>query len=152
MSTKCHRQKPSACMCVNVRRASRAVTRIYDQALEPSGLKVTQFSLLKNIEAHGPLNISTLAKVLMLDRTTLVRNLKPLENAGFIENSPSADPRERQVGITGQGRVVVKAALPRWQEVQRQMAGHIGAENMQLLAQLASALEDLAGGHETFPE
>src|SRR4051812_34403538 len=114
MATSNPRQQPSACLCVNVRRASRAITRIYDQALEASGLKVTQFSLLKNIQAHGPLNITALGKLLMLDRTTLVRNLKPLETAGLIENSPSAAPRERRVGITRQGRQTVKAALSHW--------------------------------------
>jgi DNA-binding MarR family transcriptional regulator len=133
---------------VNVRRASRAITRIYDQALASSGLKVTQFSLLKNIEAHGPLNVSALAKLLTLDRTTLVRNLKPLESAGFIENSPSADPRERQIGITEHGRLTVKLALPHWREVQRQLSGHIGKEKLQLLGQLVTTLEGLASGDE----
>ena len=136
-------QKPSACFCVNVRRASRAITKIYDQTMAPSGLKVTQYSLLNNIDAHGPLNISALAKLLTLDRTTLVRNLKPLEAAGFIENRPSPNPRERQVSITNHGRQTVALAQPLWKQAQRRMSQHIGAENLGMLGHLAGVLEGL---------
>lgn len=139
-------QKPSICVCLNVRRASRAITKIYDQALNSSGLKVTQFSVLKNIEAYGPLSTSTLAKLLMLDRTTLVRNLKLLESAGFIENSPSPDPRERQIGITDRGRRAIEEADIHWLAVQRQMKQQIGAENLKALGHLVTLLEGLADG------
>ena len=141
------RQEPSPCYCVNVRRASRAVTKIYDQALESSGLKVTQYSLLKNIDAYGPLTTSGLARLLTLDRTTLVRNLKLLEAAGFIENRPSSDPRERQVCITEHGRQTVALALPLWKNAQRRMSQHIGAENLSVLGHLVGVLEGLAAGH-----
>ena len=151
MAPRSPKQQPSVCACVNVRRASRAITKIYDQALESSGLKLTQFSLLKNIEAYGPLNISALGKLLVLDRTTLVRNLKLLETAGFIENTPSPDPRERQVSITEHGRQTVKRAMPQWREVQRQLSCHIGAEQLQVLGRLVTSLEGLAHGHDTLP-
>lgn len=137
-------QKPSMCVCVNIRRASRAVTKIYDQALKPSGLKVTQFSALMNIDAHGPLNTSALAKILMLERTTLVRNLKLLESAGFIENSPSPDPRERQISITELGRHAIGQAQTHWRAVQLQMKQQIGTENLKALGHLVTVLEDLA--------
>ncbi len=143
--------KPSVCVCLNVRRASRAITKLYDQALKPSGLKVTQFSALMNIDAHGPLTTSALAKILMLERTTLVRNLKLLENAGFIENSPSPDPRERQISITAHGRHAIGQAQTRWRTVQRQMKQQIGTEQLQMLGHLVTVLEGMADGQGTSP-
>jgi DNA-binding MarR family transcriptional regulator len=129
---------------MNVRRASRAITKIYDQALESSGLKTTQFSILMNIDAHGPLNISALARILTLDRTTLVRNLKPLEKAGFVEDTPSQDPRERQVRLTEHGRQAINGALPHWKNAQRRMRQQVGPENLHTLGQITSILEGLA--------
>jgi DNA-binding MarR family transcriptional regulator len=128
---------------MNFRRASRAITRIYDQALEPSGLKVTQFSLLMNIDAYGPLNITALAKLVTLDRTTLVRNLKPLESAEMIVNAPSDDPRERQVSLTKQGRLVITKALPQWKGAQRKIKETVGPENLHIVNQLTTLLEGL---------
>lgn len=139
-------QKPSVCICMNFRRASRAITRIYDQALEPSGLKITQFSMLMNIDAHGPLNVTALARLLTLDRTTLVRNLKPLESAGLIVNAPSGDPRERQVSLTGQGKNVVGEALPRWKDAQRKIKQSVGPDNLHVLSRLTTLLEGLSIG------
>ncbi|NVN98596.1 MAG: MarR family transcriptional regulator [Geobacteraceae bacterium] len=141
-------QKPGACFCVNVRRAARAITKIYDQALEPSGLKVTQYSMLKNIDAYGPLNTSALAKLLSLDRTTLVRNLKLLESAGLIENRTSPDPRERQFIITEHGRQTVAHAMPFWKHTQRRLSQQIGTDNLALIGHLASVLEGLATGQD----
>jgi DNA-binding MarR family transcriptional regulator len=119
--------------------------------LKPSGLKVTQFSALMNIDAHGPLTTSSLAKILMLERTTLVRNLKLLESAGFIENSPSPDPRERQISITEHGRHAIGQAQPQWRAVQRQMKQQIGTERLQMLGHLVTALEGMADGQDTPP-
>jgi len=148
MPAKSSLQKPSACVCMNIRRASRAITKIYDQALESTGLKITQFSLLKNIDAQGPLNVSALARLVTLDRTTLVRNLKLLETAGFIENTPSDDPRERQIGITEHGRRSVGQALPHWKNVQQQIKKHVAPEYLHALDQAVTALEDLAADRD----
>lgn len=144
MTTSASIQKPSVCVCMNFRRASRAITKIYDQALESSGLKATQFSLMMNIDAHGPLNISALAKLLTLDRTTLVRNLKPLERADLIANSPSDDPRERQVSLSEKGRHSITHALPHWKNAQRQIKQKIGPENLHMLNSITTLLEGLS--------
>jgi DNA-binding MarR family transcriptional regulator len=129
---------------MNARRASRAITKIYDQALEESGLKITQFSLLKNIDAKGPLNVSALAKLLTLDRTTLVRNLKLLESARFIENTPSQYSRERQLTITELGHETVMKALPHWEGVQRQIKKNLDPDVLSALDRAVTALEWLA--------
>lgn len=134
---------PSVCTCVNLRRASRAITRVYDKALEGSGLKVTQYSILANIKRSGPINVSNLSRILKLERTTLVRNLKSLEAAGYVEESASSDPRERVLAISETGRAVVDAATPLWQAVQRQVREHLGDEQLERLAVLVTALEEL---------
>ena len=140
--------RPSVCTCVNVRRAARAITRVYDKALEPVELKVTQFSVLATIRHSGPLNISKLARILLLDRTTLVRNIKSLESAGFIENTPSSDPRERAIQVTESGRTIVEQAMPCWRTAQKRVEEQIGRDNVKHLGLLAVALENLADdGH-----
>lgn len=134
---------PSFCACMAMRNASRTITRIYDQALKPSGIKVTQFSILMSIKTHGPVNISTLAKLQNLDRTTLVRNLKPLEDAELLESAPSKDPRERQVRITDHGLQTIKTALPHWKAIQREIGNKLNQEQMSLLESFAKSLEDV---------
>ena len=135
---------PSVCNCVNLRRASRAITRVYDKALEPADLKITQYSVLANVAHSGPLNISKLAGILNLDRTTLVRNLKSLESSGFIENTPVSDPRERAIGVTESGRAVVERARPYWRIAQKQIKEQLGAEGLQQLTLLVTTLEKLS--------
>ncbi len=144
--SKIQPQKPSSCICINVRRTSRAITKIYDQALEASGLKLTQFSLLMQIDAHGPLNISALARLTTLDRTTLVRNLKLMEAEGFIENTPTDNPRERQIGITEHGRWTIGQTLPHWKSVQRLIKKHVDPESLNALNNALTVLERLAAG------
>ena len=155
MSSKQILQRPAKCHCTNMRRAARAITKIYDRALAPSRLKATQFAPLMYIKGHGPLNISTLSKIMVLDRTTLVRNLKHLEKAGLIEDVPTSDPRERRIHITLDGQRLVDIALPLWKEVQKQMANQIGRENLKILDTIVSIAEsahlehgELAEGEE----
>jgi len=136
---------PSICSCVNLRRASRAITRIYDKALEPAELKITQYSVLANVARSGPLTASTLGRILRLDRTTLVRNLKGLKSAGYIEDHPEAtDPRERALRITEAGLGLVERARPLWRDAQQQIEEYLGAEGLGQLATLVSSLEQLS--------
>ncbi|WP_136525952.1 MarR family winged helix-turn-helix transcriptional regulator [Geomonas ferrireducens] len=137
--------RASVCNCVNLRRASRAITRIYDDALQPSGLKVTQYSVLANLSRAGAVSVSALARMLTLDRTTLVRNLKALEQAGFVEGAPSPDPRERGVSLSETGRAAVAKAQPYWLQAQQLIEEKLGAEGVRQLGALALALEGSAG-------
>jgi len=138
----------SVCVCVNLRRASRAITRIYDKALEPAELKITQYSVLANVAHAGPLNISKLARILNLDRTTLVRNLKSLEASGLVEDAEVSDPRERAIRITQSGSAVVARARPYWSLAQKQVKQHLGADAVQQLNLLVSSLETLSAASE----
>src|SRR5512136_3467529 len=101
---------PVACYCANARRAALALTALYDGALAPHGLKVTQFSLLHAVRRRGAPNLTALAEATGLDRSTLGRNLRLLEAAGFVALSLGDDQRDRRVALTGDGRSRLREA------------------------------------------
>ena len=115
------------CVCFQLRRSARLVSQIYDEALRPVDLRVGQFSLLIGVQVMAPVTLQNLAKQMGMDRTTLTRNLKPLERQGFLKIYPGQDRRERTVEMTGEGRRKLQKALPIWRkvqgEVQQQMNG-----------------------------
>ncbi|QJW48731.1 winged helix-turn-helix transcriptional regulator [bacterium BFN5] len=131
------------CNCLNVRRASRSVTQFYDRVLEPSGLKVTQFSLLKHVEQLGPIAISELAKEVRIDRTTLNRNMKPLEDAGLIVISPGRDSRIKEVALSDAGKRAVAEGWALWEEAQCDIKEYLGEKDLATLVELLSKLEAL---------
>src|SRR5215468_1234922 len=93
-----------SCAALSVRKAARALTQVYDNALAPSGIGIAQFGLMVAIEFRGSEPRAELARVLVMDRTTVARNLKLLDREGFIETVPSDDRRTRAVRLTQQGR------------------------------------------------
>ena len=107
-----------SCMGMRVRRAARVVANHYDKHLKPSGLKGTQFTLLNTIFMNPAANIGKLADILGLDRTTLNRNLKPLERKGWIRSGSGKDPRTRTLKLTKEGTRILQNALPYWLEAQ----------------------------------
>lgn len=116
------------CTSFNLRKASRAVTQFYDDALRESGLKSTQFSLLAAAAQAGSLPISLLAAEMAMDRTTLTRNLKPLETAGLVAVTSGQDRRVRRVAATAEGEAVLARAIPAWRRAQTQMIDRLGDE------------------------
>lgn len=111
-----------------LRRTTRRVTQAYDNALKPAGLKLTQYSVLANVARDGGLSITELAERLATDRTTLTRNLRPMERAGWIVVAAGADRRCRAVGITEAGQELFERALPLWQEAERRFRRKMGRE------------------------
>jgi len=132
-----------ACLCANLRRAALAVTSLYDDALAPSGMKVTQFSLLRAVERRGAANLTALAEATGLDRSTLGRNLRVLEGLGLVSLSHGDDQRDRVVELTGRGRTRVRAAAKAWGRVQASLAGALGADAERLLG-VTRRVADLA--------
>jgi len=106
------------CMGMRMRNSARVVGNFYDGYLKPSGLKATQFTLLNAICLHPSFSIGRLAKFLQIDRTTLNRNLKPLERKGLIQSAAGKDPRTRTLNLTAAGIKTLKQALPLWLEAQ----------------------------------
>ncbi len=133
---------PVNCTCLGLRMAARAVTQMYDEALRPTGLRATQFSLLFSVEHGGPRGITELAKMLVMDRTTLTRNLKPLLDQKLLEVIDGPDQRRRPIAITVKGRDILARALPLWQEVQERLAFGLGRSRWWgLLGDLRDAVE-----------
>ena len=109
---------PSSCVCTTLRRATRALTRSYDEAMAPHGLTIQQFAILRHIDDHdAPLPLARLAARLVMDRTSLYRALPPLEREGLIvTQTPS--PRARTARLTPQGRARIAQARPDWDALQ----------------------------------
>ncbi len=140
-------ESPANCTCFNLRKAARAVTQMYDEALQPSGLRATQFSLLSVVENNGPIGITQLARTLVTDRTTLTRNLKPLLSQELVQVVDDADRRLRPIAVTSRGRDRLAQALPLWREVQAGLAKGFGhARWTGLLGDLDEAVHLARGG------
>lgn len=114
------------CACFGLRKAARAVTLAYDAALEPAGLKATQFSLLAVLATLGAPTLGDLARVMVMERTTLTRNLRPLTRAGAVALTTGRDRRARHVALTAAGRQRLEAALPLWRRAQLDMVERLG--------------------------
>lgn len=116
------------CTCANLRKAARVVTQAYDAALQPVGLKATQFTLLATLTKLGDKPLTRLADALVMDRTTLTRNLKPLVREGYIRIDQEEDQRIRKVSLTNAGKDVFDKARPRWERAQSKIQGTLGQE------------------------
>ena len=131
----------AGCACRNLRRTARAVTQLYDKTLRPSGLRITQFTLLVAVGLSEPVPITRLADALDLDRTTLARDLKPLTEHGLVQIAAGEDRRMRVVRLTSQGRQAVGRAYPLWQRAQARIVEGSGPDRWQAVA---SGLEEVA--------
>jgi DNA-binding MarR family transcriptional regulator len=120
------------CHCTTARRAAQALTAAYDRALGDLGLKVTQFSLMRAVQRNPEANLTALAQATGLDRSTLGRNLRVMEAAGWLDMGRGADLRGRAVRLSSDGEKLLKRALPRWQRVQDEVAGSLGADATRL--------------------
>ena len=132
------------CTCFNLRKTTRAVTQLYDEALKPSGLYATQFTLLAAISSTEPVTITKLSQALVMERTTLTRNLNPLQKNGWVEVTPGEDKRTRTVFLTRSGKKVLSQAMVYWKEVQNQVVKTLGKSNWQeLLENLSLTVKKL---------
>ncbi|HMN71648.1 MAG TPA: MarR family transcriptional regulator [Rhodoblastus sp.] len=136
---------PNLCTAARVRKASRRVSQIYDRELAPYDLTVTQFGLLVQLRAAPGSAIGALAESMVMDATTLSRNLRPLERRGLVAaESDRDDGRVRKLKLTPQGRATLDRALAGWRAAQDHIAAALGVEDMKALnAALDRALDRL---------
>jgi DNA-binding MarR family transcriptional regulator len=132
-----------ACACGRLRRATRALTQLYDDVMAPSGLRVTQFSLLRTLSREGSSRMSDLAESLLLDRTALSRTLDPMVERGFVDIVPGRDARTREVSLTRAGEKAIRTAEPYWKHAQAQVAARVGAAKLDALVATLRELEQL---------
>lgn len=133
------------CLCLAARRAARTITREFDQALRPHGLRATQFTLLAALHLAGPKSIGELAELLSTERTTLTRNLAVTERHGWTTTRAGHDDaRARVASITPRGLRTLTAAMPAWRATQQRLTATLGTHT-------ADSLRKLAGGPCVMP-
>lgn len=134
-----------SCVNFNLRKAMRAVSQHYDKIMAPSGLRGTQFTILTVLSRLDELTITDLADFLVMDRTTLTRNLKPLEKESYLEILPGLqDRRSRRIKLTNRGKKAQKTAMPYWQKAQNEIVDFMGKSNTR---QFISDLQVAATSH-----
>lgn len=131
-------------MCASLRRASRAVTRFYDARMASCGLKASQYTVLRTLEAAGPRRQHDLADALSADQTTMSRVLGPLEREGWIIARVGDDRRERHFSLTPAGRRKLAAAEPLWRRAQDDLKARLEAHEWEALRSAVSRLTTAA--------
>jgi DNA-binding MarR family transcriptional regulator len=130
------------CAAANVRRASRAVTKLYGQFMATTGLEPTQYSLLVACSLTGGATVSKLADVFVMDRSALARNLAIMEKRGLVKIRPGEDRRTRKVALTPFGESTLANAMPHWRAAQDMVEERFGAERLQqLLVELRALMQ-----------
>jgi DNA-binding MarR family transcriptional regulator len=131
----------SDCNCLAVRQAARYITQFYDRYLAAAGLRTTQYGILARLKRHGPMSINTLAAELVVDRTTLGRNIRPLERNGLIaiESDPS-DGRSKILRLTKAGEARFQRAEKHWAEAQRRFERGYGVRQASQLRESLRAV------------
>jgi DNA-binding MarR family transcriptional regulator len=133
---------PQRCNCLALRQAARQATQLYDRHLAPAGLRTTQFSVLVHLRRLGPMTINQLAAKMVMDRTTLGRNILPLERDGLIAIRQGAtDKRRRELELTKAGTERLRRAVKLWSNAQADFEAQFGAERA---AALRSELREVA--------
>lgn len=133
---------PAICNCLALRQAARHASQLYDRHLAAEGLKTTQYSILAKLARLGPRSINALAAMMVMDRTTTTRAVRPLARDGLVAIAAGEDGRTRVVRITRAGERRAKAAAARWREAQKEFEAGYGAQAAERLRQdLARVVE-----------
>jgi DNA-binding MarR family transcriptional regulator len=128
------------CMCATIRRASRALTHLYDEALRPVGLRATQFTVLQALSLAGDVSQGELGQLLAMDSTTLTRTLEIIGRHGWIAKRRGQDRREWRMRLSKPGEAQLKRAMPYWQKVQGRLRAQLGNELSKSLLKLTDKL------------
>jgi len=124
------------CMCANFRRAARALTQCYDEALRPLGLTITQFTILQALSLTEEITQGTLGEILAMDSTTLTRTLAVMHKHGWISKNYGKDRRERRLRLMPLGKSEFSRAVPHWQRTQETLRGRFGKRRWNDLTKL----------------
>jgi DNA-binding MarR family transcriptional regulator len=136
------------CYCGSLRQAARAVTQMYDRLLQPSGIKITQFSILMLLSSRPGLTTGEIARALAMDSTTLTRTLKIIKNSGWIDTARSVDRRERRWTVTPTGEQALRQAKPLWKKAQKELAQKAAGIDLDALGMTLYALTEHVAQNE----
>lgn len=134
------REVRESCVATKLRQASRAVTQHYDTFMADSGIRVTQFVILVALAQAPEVPVSKLAEVLVMDRTTLTRNLAPLVRDGLAKEQATDDARVKTFALTARGNQVLEQALPAWRKAQQQIVRSLETKDVNTLGGLLDRL------------
>jgi DNA-binding MarR family transcriptional regulator len=132
------------CACANLRRAARAVTRLYNRELRPQKIEITQFTILMALQRTGEISQGKLGGLLALDSTTLTRMLGPLKKRGWIQEKEGRDRRFRLLRLTGAGQQKLQQTLPRWNKAQQRLRSALGDDGMTQLGEILGQVAESA--------
>ena len=136
MKARERNQLIAECACFDLRKATRAVSRMYDDFLRDAGLNVTQFSLLRLIRTEKEISVSTLGRYMVMDSTSITRALAPLERDNLINSRAGADKRMRIISLTRKGLKLVGDAEPKWRRAQEVLMEAIGEDRWRAMRRL----------------
>lgn len=128
------------CYCTLLKKASRRLSALYDEALAPFGINIGQFSHIRTIRRNEPISLTELAELMELDRSTVGRNTKVLERMGLVETTSGEDQREALLRLSGEGAALLERATPVWEDVQVRLDERLGKDKTADLKQLLAVL------------
>ena len=131
------------CLCANVRRASRVLSQIYEEAMRPFGLRMTQFTILQALSLTGKKLQGDLAELLALDSTTLTRSVGILHKRGWVKVRKGKDRRERWLSLSRSGERELARIQPSWEAVQKKVRLQLGEGRWNRLVQLSTEVANL---------
>jgi DNA-binding MarR family transcriptional regulator len=132
------------CMCASLRRAARALTQLYEQALRPLGLRATQFTVLQALQLAGEVSQGELGQMLVMDSTSLTRTLEIMRRRGWIVKRPGKDQRERRLSLSPAGRERLRSATPAWEKAQARLRQQLGTEPWTEFLRLTNQVTNIA--------
>jgi DNA-binding MarR family transcriptional regulator len=130
-------------MCGSIRRTSRVLTQLYENALRPLGLRATQFTILQALSFAGEVSQSRLGEILAMDSTTLTRTLQIMERQGWIAERRGEDRRQWRLRLAKAGETQFKRALPAWEKVQSRLRNQMGQQAWNNLLDATNQVTDL---------
>lgn len=133
-------KQPRYCLASHLRMATRSLNQLHDEIFKPTGLHGTQFTLLAMLDGFGSISITDLAAFAAIDRTTLTRNLRLLEQKGWVTSQPGEDRRVRLMTLTPEGQAKLADALPIWQAAQQDLIDQLGEAGAYQLLAVAGAV------------
>ena len=135
---------PLPCACANLRRAARAISRLYNRELRSGHIEITQFTVLMTLDRAGDVSQGRLGKLLALDSTSLTRMLRLLKNKGWTRDKEGEDRRIRIIGLTAAGRTKLKQSMPHWKRAQDRIEKAIGEPAMDQMTTMSERIASMA--------
>ncbi len=135
------------CYGANLRKVTRMLSQVYDDALRPVDLRLTQFTLLAHLRVRGEMTVTRFADLMAMERSALARTLKPLERRGLVRLDHGRDRRTRVAALTASGEETVETALPRWEAAQLQIVNELNVREQKQLAASLELIASAIGAH-----